>query len=248
MKLVTVPAKPVEPRAPISANEKVIEQFFPKAWDAATKSMKPIDDIHLVMLRDAVKDMRNSAEKLVEFATASRASELTPPLQREQGIRDSALKMIERIGERHSKARDILHTEISRIERETLPPAPENLAERIEANSIRDALRGMTADERKAELGKSDPVLLGAVFSGLPMQSGLSAVDVDMARATYRQRFYADQAKRIDTLKRALDAAERAERALRSFVQGDAGKPGIVDFDAISKAERAEAAMKAASA
>jgi hypothetical protein len=208
---------------PLSVNEGLIEKFYARSQADGER----VADVALTEMSSAMKEARTAIERVAALNDALSKDATLLPAARAVRLREVALGSSTRVAKRLDAAARQTRQELEKIRRETsAPPKPPGLSESM-ASEIRSVLRGMNSKDRGSLLHKSitndDAAIVHSVLSAPGFLSGLDDSEFGMRRAAYRSRAHPTSVDREDRLRRALEATERAGKALVEFTESAIG-------------------------
>lgn len=215
---------------PLSLHPASVEKFYVRG-----PSGERVADPTLAGLTAAMKSARELAEATAAMAIAAMKDATQPEAARRIAIRNRSISVIDKAAAVLDKARDAALSEIARIERETATPG---LRSELHAE-IRASLAKMPKSDRGKTLSDADDTVLSAVLGDAPaFLSGMTSTEVEMVRATFRNRKFPKETERVDRLRRANAALTRGGEALMGFLQSLASDPAALLAETEAKAAK----------
>lgn len=199
------------------------------------------DDVLAEMSR-AASAITHSARDISDTVTKVLSNQMNAPMKNAKMARDRTFAIFETTARRVDSTRARGEAIIAALEAETQPAKPKDAMEFIAAGEVRQMLRGMSAEERKATLAEADDTIISAVAHSHPRLSGITVSERDLAVHEWRKRRFPAELDRIERLRGALGQLDRLGTMYRDFSLRIANAKA----DEIAAAENSERAAKAA--
>jgi hypothetical protein len=137
---------------------------------------------------------------------------------------ETAYKLIQAVLPNFDRAKEALETEVSRLKAKTnAPPADTTARGNFMATEIRQRLVNMDPSKRIAEImkaineGPSADAVVEAAIGASGFLTGLSTMERDHIRQTWRQKRWPDEMKRIEQLESDADHLMRGGQIVVSY-------------------------------
>lgn len=214
-----IPALRVSP----SIHEGMVQQFA----ESERTGFKPEPDPVLTSLANAVRTARESAQGLVQLASAAYADASIPRAAAAIQVKASATSRGERVAALLdaglAKATEI----IAAIDKATFAPAAPASASALHMETeVRAALKGLKRDERAKLLhdamANDDMALIGAVLRAPHFLTGMLPTELEALRHAYRTKHFAKEMARRERLAKAVEATKTAGTSFMSLVSAAA--------------------------
>ncbi|MEQ1953405.1 hypothetical protein [Mesorhizobium sp. CN2-181] len=231
-----------------SISEETVEHFAER-----DRQTGQIADPIVVALAGAVKAAREEGTALVNFEKAAYADRTLTPEASVLHVAQQALKTGERVAKQVDSALQRAKAEVASVERRiAAPPAPKDLAGLHVAGEIRAALARMPEKERDDAIANAfvtqNLSVIAAVLNGPAFLSGIGEAKLGLIRARYQREQFPADVKRIETLGKAISAAERAGSLFFAFIKEAADSPSAqLAAAGVRQREEAAAALQAGS-
>lgn len=213
-----------------SIHEAFIEQC--RAKDAPP-------DAELDAMHDAVRACRLAAEQATSATERIMASPMNTAAANATRARSTGFELAFSATKMIDAARDRATATIERLERATCsPPEPVDARMQLLHGEIRSALLRMTDEARQKAVSDAitagDDVTVAAVLHGPQMLTGIGSAARELFRDRWRRSKFPAELDRVERLRKATIAADRAARLLIHHVDG------LTDSTAVRLAEAAE--------
>lgn len=202
-------------RPPIDIHEATVEQHY-----ARDPRGQRIPDPTISRLADVARTARDRGEALAAFAeTVVQDGSVLAKAK----LRDAALKTAEGTAKKLDAVLGEAKSEIASLMATTnAPPVPKDHFGLGIAAEIRSRLAAMSEKERNETLSKAltdrDLSIIGAVLHAPALLSGFDKARLELLRSSYRTTFHPQEAARLDRLRGAVAALERAGQSFVGFV------------------------------
>jgi hypothetical protein len=234
---------PVRSKLSPSVTEQTIIRHFVR--DPITR--EHVQDPVLTDLFNATKTIREHAEKSEKLANATLHNDMLTLPARHREARKLTDALMQPATRRLDTARANAVKALAELEAKTArPPKAKNVVEISELQEIRAALRKMEPKQRDAVIGAAlaggDDQLMAAVINGHAMLVGMTPTQLEMTRASWRQRRFPNELSQMLRYSAAVEDIDRIGGIVMPFVAG------LVDHQIISNAEASEQAAREAAA
>jgi hypothetical protein len=225
---------------PTSLDPAVVEHFRGR-----DEKGQPLQDSVLDALAGALQNAQATA---LQIEAAAKAIALDPTMTPE-GNAIRVKNLAHALGEKAARGLDSARAralqELDRIENKMVPP-PVNPAL---ASEIRSALRRMPGRDKliSKAIHDGDDTTMAALASGPSWLSGITESDLALRMSVWRKRKFPDETARLERLRKAAEALDRAGGALVTYIRHTAGANSTrvqLAEAAAARAQEAEAAAK----
>jgi hypothetical protein len=178
----------------------------PSLNEGATADIAPGDTVR-VRISEALRAGRLATENARAASVAIHSDTNATPGAASLQASEHAYKLTAAVLPNFDRAREALETEVSRLKAKTNAPVPDTSTRaNFMAGEIRTRLAGMDQSKRMAAItaaineGPAGDAVVEAVLNAPSVLSGLSSLELDHIRQTWRHKRWPDEMKRIEQL------------------------------------------------
>lgn len=224
--------------APASLHPGVVERHFLRD----PYSRERVSDVALEAIEGGMAFAHEQCKAILDARQKILNNQMETPMKRQQQVAALTERGFTQATKKIDSVIQKVANEVSEIEKHTFAPKPAaNVADNMLHAEIRSSLAVMSREKRQEALadaiGNGEDEIISAALSGPALLTGLSPIERDALRQTWRQKRFPAELDRLKRIKKAEEDLMRGVDSLFGF------RARIIpDPDSIAKAEASERA------
>lgn len=201
---------------PLALHEDNVTAYYARDPENGAR----VPDEALDRLVAAMRTAHGEADRILNLSKALRGDPTRTPDAAALALRENALKAGERAARALDAAREGVVAAVARLEADTAAP-PQPTGAGVLESEIRATLRGMSEKDRSAAIAEAfadgDDLVIGAAIRGPALLTGLDKARHGMFQGRWRKERHPAETDRVERLRKAIAALDRAGENLVQF-------------------------------